>query len=149
MEIFQPITASEINDCFPVMHELRPHLALAEFVHQVRRQETQGYRMVAVRTGEGIVASVAGYRFTEFLIWGKFIYIDDLVTASSQRGKGHAGALLSWIIARARELGYNNVQLDSGFSLHSAHRLYQAKGFHLACHHFKYDITPPAPGHFS
>ncbi|GAA5117990.1 GNAT family N-acetyltransferase [Luteolibacter yonseiensis] len=141
MEIHHPATDDEINACFAVISELRPHLKKDDFLPQVRRQEIQGYRMVTVREG-GVITSVAGYRITEFLIWGKFLYVDDLVTAGSQRGRGNAGALLSWIIGHARETGCNNVQLDSGFTLHPAHRLYHSKGFHLACHHFKHDIHP-------
>jgi GNAT superfamily N-acetyltransferase len=139
MEIHHPRTDEEINACFAVISELRPHLKKDDFLPQVRRQEMQGYRLVAIREDETIT-SVAGYRITEFLIWGKFLYVDDLVTASSQRGRGHAGKLLSWIIAHAREEGCANVQLDSGFALHAAHRLYHSKAFHLACHHFKHDL---------
>jgi GNAT superfamily N-acetyltransferase len=146
MEIHHPSTDDEINACFAVMSELRPLLDQDEFLPQVRRQETHGYRMVAVRE-DGVVTSVAGYRITEFLLWGRFLYVDDLVTAGNQRGRGHAGALLSWLISHAREMGCNNVQLDSGFSLHPAHRLYHSKGFHLACHHFKHDLLPAATSH--
>lgn len=148
MEIFQPVTDDEIDACFAVIRELRPHLVHEQFLPQVRRQETHGYRLVVTRE-DGVVTSVAGYRITEFLICGKFLYVDDLVTRPSHRSKGHAGALLSWIIAHAKEIGCSNVQLDSGFTLHPAHRLYQSKGFHLACHHFKFDILPPAPSHLS
>lgn len=148
MEIHHPITDDEINACFTVISELRPHLKYDEFLPQIRRQEAHGYRIVAIRE-DGVITSVAGYRITEFLIWGKFLYVDDLVTATDKRGRGHAGALLSWIIDHAREMGCNNVQLDSGFTLHPAHRLYHSKGFHLACHHFKLDLHAPAPGHLS
>ena len=141
MEIHHPTTDAEINACFAVLLELRPHLNFDDFLPQIRRQEQHGYRLVAVRE-DGVITSVAGYRITEFLIWGKFLYVDDLVTAASHRRKGQAGALLSWIIEHARETGCNNVQLDSGFTLHPAHRLYHSKGFHLACHHFKIDLQP-------
>lgn len=148
MKIHHPATDAEINDCFAVISELRPHLKKDEFLPQVRRLENHGYSMVAV-SEDDVITSVAGYRITEFLLWGKFLYVDDLVTSSTQRGRGHAGALLSWIIDHARETGCNNVQLDSGFTLHPAHRLYHSKGFHLACHHFKLDLQPSATGHLS
>ena len=89
-ELFQPDSDAELAACFPAFHALRPHLSLDAFVQQVRRQSTQGYRIVAVRAGEQ-VPSAAGYRFAEFLAWGKVLYVDDLTTLESARGQGHGG----------------------------------------------------------
>ena len=133
-ELFHPSSDAELAECFPAFQALRPHLSQDAFVAQVRRQQAQGYRIVAMRAGSQ-VPSAAGYRFAEFLAWGKVIYVDDLTTLESARGQGHGGALLDWLINQAREQGCNAVHLDSGYQRHAAHRLYLNKGFTLSSHH--------------
>ncbi len=134
IELFHPASDDELAACAPAFLALRPHLSVQAFVQQVRRQATQGYRIVAVRVGAE-VPSAAGYRFAEFLAWGKVLYVDDLTTLESARGRGHGGALLDWLINHAREQGCHAVHLDSGYQRHAAHRLYLNKGFVLSSHH--------------
>lgn len=134
-ELFHPASDADLQACFPAFQALRPHLNEANFIAQVRRQSAQGYRIVALRTkGQG-VRSAAGYRFAEFLAWGKVLYIDDLTTLEAARGQGHGGALLDWLIKQARDQGCIAVHLDSGYQRHAAHRLYLNKGFVLSSHH--------------
>ena len=78
-------TDAEIRACFAVMRQLRPQLASdAELVERVRRQERQGYRLTVVRRGAVVVAA-AGWRLSENLIRGRFLYVDDLVTLEAER----------------------------------------------------------------
>lgn len=133
-ELVHPDSDAELADCFPAFHALRPHLIEDAFIQQVRRQAAQGYRIVAVRAGEQVL-SAAGYRFADFLAWGKVLYVDDLTTLESSRGQGHGGALLDWLIDQARDQGCNAVHLDSGHHRHAAHQLYLNKGFVLSSHH--------------
>lgn len=132
--IFIATTDAEIEACFPAFKELRPHLVKEEFLSQVRRQQLQGYQMLALRH-EGIVKSASGFRHAEFLAWGKIIYIDDLTTLSSARGNGFAENLLDWIIDYAKSSGCIGVHLDTGYARHNAHRLYLLKKFQLSSHH--------------
>jgi GNAT superfamily N-acetyltransferase len=132
-------TDAEIEACFPAFALLRPHLKQENFLAQVRRQEVQGYRIVTLHS-EGKVQSVAGFRFAEFLVWGKILYIDDLSTLEEARGKGFASLMIDWLVQHAREAGCQSVQLDTGFSRHDAHRLYLKKGFHLHCQHLALDL---------
>lgn len=133
-EFFHPSSDAELVACFPAFLALRPHLSEDAFIAQVRRQQSQGYRIVAVRAGAQ-VPSAAGYRLAEFLAWGKVLYIDDLTTLESARGQGHGSALLDWLIGHAREQGCAAIHLDSGHQRHAAHRLYLNKGFVLSSHH--------------
>lgn len=134
IEIFIASTDEDINLSFPAFKELRPQLNFAEFLPQVRRQESQSYRILALRH-RGIIKSAAGFRFCEFLAWGKILYIDDLTTLPNARGNGFAGALLNWLIEHAKSTGCNGVHLDTGYARHAAHRVYLEKGFQLNCHH--------------
>lgn len=79
---------------------------------------------------------MAGFRFAEFLAWGKVLYIDDLTTLSGETSQGFAGALLAWLIEHARVHGCQGVHLDSGYHRHHAHRIYLNKGFQLSSRHF-------------
>jgi hypothetical protein len=79
-QISLAISIQEISDCFPVMSELRPHLSLAEFIDRVRRQQQQyHYQLLYLQADESIEA-VAGFRLSESLAWGKFLYVDDLIS---------------------------------------------------------------------
>lgn len=138
MEFFQPETDLELADCFDAFKVLRPHLAEENFIAQVKRQREQGYRIVAIKNkddGNSKVPSAAGYRFAEFLAWGKVLYIDDLTTLPEARGAGHADQLMDWLINKAKEEGCQGVHLDTGYQRHNAHRLYHRKGLHTASHH--------------
>lgn len=137
--IIHPDTDQDILDCFPAMSVLRPHMAFDQFVPQVRRQQQQGYQLVAQVAGANEskrVVSVAGFRVCEFLAWGKVLYVDDLITLPDHRGHGYAGQLLDWLIEQARSQGCQALHLDSGYTRQDAHRLYLNKGLQLACHHF-------------
>lgn len=139
MEIFIANTDEEIHSCFPAFNALRPHVLEADFLPQVRRQQAQSYQIVALRH-EGIVKSAAGFRFAEFMAWGKVVYIDDLTTLPSARSHGFAGMLLDWLVETARSSGCRGVHLDTGYARHAAHRLYHRKGFQLTSHHMSIEF---------
>ena len=137
------VTSREgIARCHPVMLELRPALAdLDAFVSQVERQQADGYQLAYLEAG-GEVHSVAGYRISEKLSAGRFLYVDDLVTRAADASRGYGGALFDWLVERAREAGCTQLQLDSGVWRHGAHRFYLRKGMDITCHHF--DLKLPA-----
>lgn len=135
IEVRQAVTAEQIRACYSVMAQLRPHLTEETFVAQVKRQIENGYHLVYCHDGENVVA-VAGYRFSEFLAWGKVLYIDDLVTDAEARKSGYGSALLKWVLEQAKESKCDQVHLDSGPQRHDAHRLYMNHGFKIIGHHF-------------
>ena len=138
----QPFIAdsdADIAACFPAFSALRPHIVQQDFLPQVRRQQAQGYQVLALRH-DGIVKSAAGFRCAEFLAWGRVLYIDDLTTLPGHTGQGYASALLDWLVAYAKECQCDSVHLDSGYARHTAHRLYLQKGFQLSSHHFSLSL---------
>jgi GNAT superfamily N-acetyltransferase len=134
-ELQEALTPEEIEECFSVMHQLRPHLEKQTFVKRVMRQMAEGYRLVYVADGKNVQA-VGGFRILEFLAWGKVLYIDDLVTGSEVRRKGCGGKILKWVIEQAKLAGCDQVHLDSGPQRHDAHRLYLNHGFKIIGYHF-------------
>lgn len=128
-------TDEEIERCFTVMSQLRPHLVQAEFVSRVRSQMQQGYHLACALDGDE-VASVAGYRISRSLSWGKYLYVDDLVTDEARRSRGFGKALLQWLVAEARRQGCQQLHLDSGTQRKDAHRFYEREGMGMLAHHF-------------
>src|SRR5579864_2027067 len=97
-------TDGEVAACFPVMVLLRPHLAdAAELVARVARQRAAGYRLLAAWR-DGAPVALAGYRIEENLIHGRFLYVDDLVTAEGERGGGIGARLLDAAAEEGRRL---------------------------------------------
>jgi len=126
----------ELEACHTVMRQLRPHLALRDFITQVlRQQEETGYRIAYVRESDRVMA-VAGYLFRETLADGYFLNIDDLVTDEAIRSKGYGAALIRWLIAQAVSNKCTGVQLDSGVQRFDAHRFYDREAFEKTAHHF-------------
>jgi GNAT superfamily N-acetyltransferase len=130
------ISIQEISNCFAVMSELRPHLSLAEFITQVDRQQQQcHYQLLYLQVDESIEA-VAGFRVSESLAWGKFLYVDDLVTRANRRSNGYGSILFNWLLEYARTNGCQQLTLDSGVQRFAAHRFYLHHRMEITSHHF-------------
>ncbi|CAA9438992.1 MAG: Histone acetyltransferase HPA2 and related acetyltransferases [uncultured Rubrobacteraceae bacterium] len=48
---------------------------------------------------------MTGFRIVEFLAYGRFLYVDDLVTAKDARSEGHGERMLDRLTGVAREEG--------------------------------------------
>ncbi len=76
----------EIERCYPVLAELRPHLDADRFVETVQRLTRDvGFRLVYLTDGN--IKAVAGYRVSEWLHSGRYLEIEDLVTSQAERSK--------------------------------------------------------------
>ncbi|HEX6960035.1 MAG TPA: GNAT family N-acetyltransferase [Ferrovibrio sp.] len=130
-------TDEKIAACFPVMHELRPHLKdAAELVERVRRQQQQGFVLAYATDGDGLPAACMGFRRLDRLAHGAVIYVDDLVTRASGRSRGFGALLLDWVEALARKEGRQVVDLDSGTHRTEAHRFYFRQRYSISSFHF-------------
>ena len=133
--IKEALTDAEVTATFPVMRQLRLHLAEDEYLETIRRMQRSGYRLAAVAEGKE-VRCAAGFRIVEFLAYGKFLYVDDLVTAEDARSEGHGKLMLDWLAGVAREEGCDSLQLDSGVQRYGAHRFYFREGMRISSYHF-------------
>lgn len=130
-----------VRRCYPVMAQLRPHLASEEeFVARWRRQASEGYRLLALLDGPRVVA-LAGYRLQENLVHGRFLYVDDLVTDETLRGDGHGGKLMDRLKQEARALGCGKLVLDTALSNSYAQRFYFRNGLLATALRFNITIT--------
>lgn len=113
MDVQVALSDDEIAECFPVMSELRPHIAAHEFVPLVRRlSDATGFRMAFLRSG-GEVKCVAGYRISEWLAGGKYLEIEDLVSKQCERSKGYGSQLFDWLKDLATRSECRQVRLVS------------------------------------
>lgn len=126
----------DIDLCFPILSSLRPHLIRSEFVSRIRYQQQQcGYRLAYLENA-GNITTVAGFRISECLAWGNFLYVDDLVTAASDRSLGYGDAMFDWLVEYARSHNCEELHLDSGVQRFAAHRFYFKKRMEITSHHF-------------
>jgi GNAT superfamily N-acetyltransferase len=122
------------------MAQLRPHLTEDDFVDRVRRQSQRyGYAVVYVEDG-GHVRAVAGYRISECLFAGRFLYVDDLVTDEAHRSRKYGDFLFDWLVAKAREESCMEMGLESGVQRHEAHRFYLRKRMQIDSYHFSLSL---------
>jgi GNAT superfamily N-acetyltransferase len=138
-EFHQESSREEIQRCFPIMRELRPHLEEQVFAEQVAGQMGEGYRLACLEDEKELKA-LAGFRILTFLAWGRVLYIDDLITDSKARRKGYGGKLLKWVISQAKLVNCDQVHLDSGPQRHDAHRLYMNHEMKIIGYHFAVEL---------
>jgi hypothetical protein len=87
------VTDLEILMCWEGINLLRTMLQGEHFVNQIKTIQKEGDVLLYVFENHKVV-SIAGYRIYSMLYCGKMLYIDDLSTLESARGKGHASSLL-------------------------------------------------------
>ena len=138
MKCKQATTRADIETCKEAILEFRPNLEPETVVDKVFQMiRSEGFEMAFVPNEDHSKAvAFIGYRKLNLLRTGPMIYIDDLFTFPEFRGKGYAGALLDHVALKAAGGGIKSIHLDSGYALHTAHRLYLNKGYYLACNHF-------------
>lgn len=105
-------TDEEILEGFEAMRELRPELLRGEFVQKVREQGEHGFELAAGFV-EGRAVVVTGFRVTASLARGRHLFVDDLATLETERGKGWGRKMIEWLKEQAREAGVEKVYLDS------------------------------------
>ncbi len=130
---------AEIEACFNVMAELRPHLKKHEFLPTVRNMEAEGFRLIYIAEDNKVVAA-AGYRIYSNLFMGKHLYVDDLVTAERARSSGYGKRMIDWLRNKAQTTDCKFLHLDSGTPRGRAHKFYFKEGFTIASYHFSEEL---------
>ena len=132
-------TDDEIEACFDVMAELRPHLDQDAFLSKVRCMESEGFHLIYIAAGNKVVAA-AGYRIYSNLWMGKHLYVDDLVTADANRSSGYGQRMIEWLRDEAKAKGCKLFHLDSGTHRGRAHKFYFEQGFTIGSYHFSEEL---------
>ncbi|MFD4836629.1 GNAT family N-acetyltransferase [Achromobacter sp. NPDC058515] len=136
-------TPEELRACLPLMRELRPHLEREEdFIERLARMRQERYRLLAAMH-EGEAVALAGYRLQENLVYGRFLYVDDLVVASGRRGDRWGARLLEHLDGVARGSGCVKLVLDTGLSNALAQRFYFRQGLLTSAIRFSKILETP------
>ena len=132
-------TPDAIAKCYPVLSQLRPHLDREGFVEGVEHLMRSGYHL-AYFEPENQIHAVAGFRLIENLAWGKYLYLDDLVTDENSRSRGYGRMLFDWLVEHARQNSCQQFHLDSGVMRYFAHKFYLNRGMIIGAHHFMMEL---------
>ena len=134
-------TDEEIESCYRVMSELRPHVAREDFLPQIRRQMADSGFQLVYLTDDNDVKAVGGIRVAEWLARGKSLDIEDLVATEEDRSKGYGGKLFDWIVEHAKENSCKEVRLVSHVTRFRAHQFYLRKGMIIDAHFFSLPLN--------
>ncbi|CAI8857184.1 GNAT family N-acetyltransferase [Pseudomonas sp. Irchel 3H3] len=146
-----PYTFQHLDDpqalaaSFALMGVLRPHLNDQDrYVAQLVRQAEQGYRLLAAQEGERLVG-LAGYRELENLLYGRFIYVDDLVVSPQLQRSGVGAQLLTAVREQAVQRDCDHLVLDTGLHMPLAQRFYFRQGLLARGMHFTQSLRAGNP----
>lgn len=127
---------AELSAGFAMMQQLRPHLDdLFSFSQQLTRQSLQGYQLIGLWRDQQL-AGLIGFRETENLLYGRFIYVDDLVVDRTHRNSGLGAKLLDFVRQKGKQVGCNYLVLDTGLHKPLAQRFYFREGLLAKGMHF-------------
>lgn len=133
-------TELEIEQCWDVAFVLRPHLDRAKWQPTIAEMmQNEKYSMAGIIDNNKVIA-FAGYRIMTSLHSGNIIYIDDLCTLESYRGKGLATQLLKHVEEIAISLNKDYVVLDTAFTNNTAQKVYLKNGFALTAVHLSNNL---------
>jgi GNAT superfamily N-acetyltransferase len=124
-----------IRAAWPLVAQLRPHLDADALVAQLQRQTGEGFH-ATILYDAGVPRAYAGWRVHENLVYGRHMYVDDLVTDETVRSRGYGKAMLDWLKVEATRLGCTRLQLDSGTFRKDAHAFYLREGLRIEAFHF-------------
>jgi GNAT superfamily N-acetyltransferase len=139
MQIYLATTDDEIEKCFPVVVQLRSHIKQSDFLPLIKKQMQTGYQLAFVESN-GNLLSVAGFRIANNLAWGKYLYIDDLVSDENHRSKGAGKKLFDWLVEYANAQGCKQLHLDSDVQRFQAHSFYFRQKMKIAGYHFLMEL---------
>jgi GNAT superfamily N-acetyltransferase len=131
---------TDILRTYNVMRQLRPGVEASQYVRLVRCQMLEmGFRLASL-TNDTEVICVAGFRICLSLGWGRYLYVDDLVTDERHRSSGAGSVMFDWLLEFARKNSCGELRLDSAVERHGAHRFYLRKRMDIACFNFRLKV---------
>jgi ribosomal protein S18 acetylase RimI-like enzyme len=74
------------------------------------------------------------------LLRGRFLYVDDLVTAEPERSHGHGERLMRALVEEAGVQDCRTIVLDCGVANAGAHRFYFRSGMRITAFRFARDV---------
>lgn len=127
--IFSVEDDSDLDRCFPIIRELRPHLELDEYKEIFRNAHaSDGYQIIALEVQGQIIAAM-GCRFLSDFVRGKHLYIDDLIASESVRSQGLGAELLKHAEVIALMSDCKTLRLCTGIENERGVQFYERNGW--------------------
>ncbi len=121
----------DLRAAFLLLKELRPHIDETVFFDiYAKAVKADRYSFIGLYSSDKLIA-IMGYRFLYDYVHGKHIYIDDLVTAVSERSQGHGAKLLKYAEDLALRNGCKQLRLCTGTENESGKKFYEKNGWNL------------------
>lgn len=125
-----------LEKCFPLMKELRPHLSEQDYLEIYRHAHAMdGYEIVALEF-DGQIAALMGYRLLYDFVRGRHLYIDDLVSTERLRSQGLGALLLKHAETIAQDLGCKSLRLCTGVENDRGKKFYEQNKWTLRAYAF-------------
>ena len=127
--IFTVKSKSDLEKCYPLIKELRPHLSYQDFLSIYEESHhSNGYEIVGIEE-DGQILALMGYRNLTDFVRGKHVYIDDLVTNTNVRSKGLGSELLAYAENIAKNSGCKTLRLCTGIENELGMKFYERNGW--------------------
>jgi GNAT superfamily N-acetyltransferase len=134
------VAADELKKAFPIVRQLRTHLTVDDYIELTQSMMADGYRIFCL-FDDGEIVSYAGIAILTNLYYGKHIWVYELVTDETKRGKGYGKRLLSYLEKYGKDNALNCIALSSGLQREDAHRFYEdSMGYEKASYVFKKNL---------
>jgi GNAT superfamily N-acetyltransferase len=129
------LAREELPLILPLIEMHNPKIAPEELRSRLEAMIPHGYHCIAAFLEDRVVG-VAGYWLGVRFWCGEYMDVDNVVVDETLRSRGIGDRLMTWLEAKAKELGCQCVVLDSYVSLDRAHRFYFRRGYHIPGFHF-------------
>lgn len=132
MKLITLCSKQDLEKVYPVVHELREHLNLDEFIKLYEQaHKMSNYQLVAFEDEQENIIAAMGYRILVDFVHGRHLYVDDLVTCAKFRSKGIGAKLLKIAEGIAAENNCNNLRLSTGIQNENGKKFYESNSWLL------------------
>jgi len=119
----------DLEKCFPLMKELRPHLSIEEFLSIYHDAHQADQYEIAALEKDGQLLALMGYRVMTDFVRGRHLYIDDLVSTEKIRSKGLGAQLLLHAEQIAQHKNCKILRLCTGIENERGVKFYEKNGW--------------------
>jgi GNAT superfamily N-acetyltransferase len=143
MELVELRSPEEVREGFWLMRQLRDRLSEEQYRERLDAMRPYGFRLLALRE-DGALVALAGLSVRTTFLFGRHLYVDDLVTDEAARSRGYGAKLMAEIEALARREGCGLIALASGLQREEAHHFYEERmGFRRSSFGFTKRLNGP------
>tara|TARA_B100001287_G_scaffold276569_1_gene287925 strand:+ start:5067 stop:5495 length:429 start_codon:yes stop_codon:yes gene_type:complete len=139
MKIVELKTKEELLMGYPLVIKLYPDLSLFEYEKQLDVMLPRNYSMLAVYD-RGEIIGLSGIWIGHKLWCGKYMELDNVVVAQSERSKGVGAMMFDYAKKLAKQKSCASIGLDAFTYNHAAHKFFFKEDFIVKGYHFVHTL---------